>query len=292
MYRKINNLVITDQSFKVIAGLHRETQVHKLLHVSGASEEMKRAMGDMVYHEVGKGEHDVTVKTPIDNNSNLLLIHPSNEFLTNKDFLKQLDSVPIGSYVIAVLQDTNLHNRPMPYDDSTLPFFGKLRQNFVLMKTKQMMLQRSRSYRYDNEITHIFTAYVLKRLDVKKENNVDRGKYLINDGLETEYIPPVQDGYPPIDSPLNYQHPVKSIRRMPVLLRPLGNALDREHDRKMLEHGHKIKDKAFDIDPKRNDNKGTTVFKSEVGLNKDSGFVLGDKDPQNFGEEHIKTYES
>lgn len=251
---------------------------------------MKISMQNMVYKEVGKGANNITVNTPIEQNTSLLLINPSNEFLANKDFLKQLDSVHQGCYVIAILQDVDTLDRPRPYSDEVLPFFGKLRQNFVLIKTKRMLLNRSRSYRHDNDIDHIFTAYLLLRADVTKENNVDRGSHRIAKGLETEYLPPVSGGFPPLESPMNLQHPVKSIRRMPVLLKPLGNASTRNANAlKESQRNIKIKDKTYDINPDRNDSDGTVSFKGKVG-NGEDGFVITDSDRQDFGEENVKTY--
>jgi hypothetical protein len=301
MYRRINNVVIPDKAFQDIVGLHRSTQVHNVYHVSGKSDEMRKAMGEMIYHEVGKGENDVTVRSPVPADTNILIINPSNELLADKYFLDQLDQVAEGCYVIAVLQDVHLHNRPRPYDDTTLPFFGKVREKYVLVKTQKVILNRGRSYRYDNEVDHFFTAYLLGRADVVKENKVDRGQYHVYNGYETEYIPPVRDGFPALDSPLNFQHPVKSVRRMPVLLKPLGNAMSKaEQERRNLQEIRaRVTDKVDDIDINRNDAVETVTFISKTEDQSDSGFILNDGDQRawerkygrEFGNESVKTYE-
>lgn len=297
MYRKINNLVIPDKAFADIVGLHRSTQNHKLYHVSGKSREMRNAMGSLEYNEVGKGEKDITVRTPVGKDTNILILNPSNELLADKHFLAQLDQIHEGCYVIAILQDVHLHNRPRPYDDTTLPFFGKLREKFVLTKTQRIILNRGRSYRYDDEVDHLFTAYLLGRADVDKNNVVDRGDYHKFNGFETEYIPPVRDGFPPLDSPLNFQHPVKSVRRMPVLLRPLGDAMSKAEQarRHLQDMQSKNNNDTFDIKLDRNDSFGQTTYHSKTENMKDSGFILNNSDEtdfqRDFGGELTKKYE-
>lgn len=305
MYRKINTLVIPESGFKAIADAHRTTQVHNLYHVSGVSQEMKEAMGNMAYKEVGKGENDITVKTPVPKNTNILLINPTNDILTNPDFLSMLDQIEENCYVIAVLQDTHLKERPMPYDDSTLPFFGKLREKFILTSTKRITLKNDRRFRYDDEVDHYFTIYLLGRADVKKKNEIDEGEFVMIEGRKTEYIPKIKNGFPEINSPLNFQHPVKSIRRMPVLLRPLGNTVEKRiqselNRKKALEE---TKDKTYDIKPDRDDSYEKTSWPTpgeKLPGTTLEGFVLSDRDEQlyknkhgnNFTNGEVKTYKT
>lgn len=254
MYRNIDNTVIPDQHFKTLADMHVRTQNIRVLNIGGKSKELRKVMELYNYYEPGDSDdleglfQDLNYLSDIPERSTVLLIDPSIELISDMKFVRKLDEMPVGCFLIVVLQDVNLPGKEIPYGDESLPFQSRLRKRFVLRDNKRLRYSRAR---FQEGISHTYHAFVLERADVQTNNNLTKKKFDHNNSWEAQhpdiwktrtderitakkryvntfrdsggkmhsigtyervYIPSVKDPF--------YQHPVKSVRRMPLIVKP------------------------------------------------------------------------
>ncbi len=253
MYKTINNTVIPEQHFKSLAEMHVKTQNVRALNIGGKCPELKEAMTIYNYYEQGDSDDveglfdELGYLTDIPERSTVFLLDPSIDMISDMDFVRKLDEMPIGCFLIVVLQDVNLPGKEIPYGDSTLAFQSRLRKRFILRDNLRLRYSRAR---YDEGINHAYHAYVLERADVDIQNNLKKNKFdhqgswqlqesdgwMINNNeklsMQKRYVrrkdksgnvhnvARYDRAFKTTKSNPLYQHPVKSVRRFPGIYKP------------------------------------------------------------------------